>query len=204
MPTFLRLHIPCRPAYQREATPHRRVERSSIQCRPPDKAVPSAQKQVRHFQCGHEFCDFAVAYNTVHKEWVHGKNFLSDDKDLSSLQFHASQPQFSVLSLNFKLFFSFSVAARLYMYTIGQRMVSSKGYSTGSAIRTSGTMLIKPVLFYGIRIFIFQLLFVWRRLAMVYLNSCVAEVIFLVMSPFEVILPWFRGRYRFNGCFDCT
>ena len=125
MPTSPQFQIPCRPAYQREATSHRRVVRHSFQCRPPDKAMPWAQKQVRHFQCGQEFCDFAVAYNTVHKEWVHGKHHLSDDQAYQVCYSMLRIPS-GVLILNFNFFFYFSVAARLYMYTIGQHMVSAE------------------------------------------------------------------------------
>jgi len=52
--------------------------------------------------------------------------------------------------------------------------------STGSAIRTSGTMMIKPLLFYGFRsnyLSVFNITFYLFDVGDDYLKSCVAEVI---------------------------
>ena len=192
MPTSPRFQIPCRPAYQHEATSHRRVVRHSFQCRPPDKAMPRAQKQVRHFQCGQEFCDFAVAYNTVHKEWVHGKHHLSDDQAYQVCYSMLRIPS-GVLILNFNFFlllFGCSPFVHVHDWTahgkpmlISRNQVRAHGIiegSTGSAIRTSGTMMIKPLLFYGFRsnyLSVFNITFYLFDVGDDYLKSCVAEVI---------------------------
>ena len=176
MPTSPRFYLPCRPAYQREATPHRRVVRHSFQCRPLDKAMPRAQKQVRHFQSGQEFCDFARRFVQYSAQEVSSrKASLIWWSSLSSLLFHASRVNFELQIF----FFNFSVAARLYMYTIGQHMVSSKGQQD----LPSGHQVLwwlSRYYFMDSEVIIFQLLFVWCRLASPcddYLKSSVAEVI---------------------------
>ena len=176
MPTSTRFHLPCRPAYQREATPHRRVVRHSFQCRPPDKAVPRAQKQVRHFQCGQDFCDFAVAYNTVHMEWILGKHHLSDDQAYQVCYSMLRSPSSQRVNFNFNFFLTFRLQPVCTCTRLDSTMVSSKGQQD----LPSGHQVlwwISRYYFMDSEVIIFQLLFVWRRLAMVYLKSCVAEVI---------------------------
>ena len=168
MPTSPRFYLPCRPAYQREATPHRRVVRHSFQCRPLDKAMPRAQKQVRHFQCSQEFCDFAVAYNTVHKEWAHGKHHSSNDQ---AYQVCYSIPCFAapVQRVNFELQFFF-LTFRLQPVCTCTRLDSTMVSSKGEQDLPSGHQVlwwISRYYFMDSEVIIFQFLFVWCRLAMI-------------------------------------
>ena len=109
--------------------------------------------------------------------WSSRRNHLATRMEVDVDRIHVKKVRF--ICLNYPKMLS----AALKPMLISRNQVRAHGIiegSTGSAIRTSGTMMIKPLLFYGFRsnyLSVFNITFYLFDVGDDYLKSCVAEVI---------------------------